>query len=76
MHAHHCNAPSPLHNGQCCLRRSFSRFRSPTASFSPLLAGTGGPGGPFLDFQMVVSPELFVPTFHSSSCGLDELVVE
>ena len=36
----------------------------------PLLARLVGPGGPFSDLQMVVSPELFAPTFHSSHVDL------
>ena len=35
-------------------------------SVCPLLARLLVRGGPFLDLQMVVSPELFPPTFHSS----------
>ena len=40
----------------------------------PLLSRSLGPGGPFFflggGLQMVVSPELFAPTFHSSHVDL------
>ena len=58
--------PTPL------LQRDFNGAVTPARDYSKddgtvclLLARLLGPGGPLLDLQMVVSPELFAPTFHS-----------
>ena len=61
--------------GHCCLATStallpvFAIIRMAVRKVS-LASQLLGPGGPFLDLEMVVSRELFAPTFHSSHVDL------
>jgi len=53
-------------NGSVTPDKDFSSAERPVC---PLLSRLLGPGGPFLDLLLVVSPEEFAHTFHSSVAG-------